>query len=341
MFDIVPNESPTHGFVSRGSGTYTFEHNDPANVDLFNQIGAVRKIPIEALRQTVEGSTLIEEPVAMPNYSALQNAATGDVLDVAPIGRSYKLEPHDRLFAKQADLLSESDLPLGDVSVVDRLYEGGLRAHRTIHFNDLQTTVGDSSDLVRCRMDIFNSVDKSWCFQIFSGAYRDLCRNTLVFGGEKSYHQKAKHTKNLSVEAMITKAGGSLDMWTNQREQMRAWQGSRLSDEQFANILKETICAKTGRAVKAGVLEGVNERLMNALLYMFDKEKPELGSTMWAAYNALTHWATHTNETVTNLETGKEYQTGKKTAKVYDVQRKRNEQVASVLNSDAWLSVAA
>lgn len=341
MFDIVPSESPTHGFVSRGSGTYTFEHNDPANVDLFNQIGAVRKIPIEALRQTVEGSAMIEEPVAMPNYSALQNAATGDVLDVAPIGRSYKLEPHDRLFAKQADLLSESDLPLGDVSVVDRLYEGGLRAHRTIHFNDLQTTVGDSSDLVRCRMDIFNSVDKSWAFQIFSGAYRDLCRNTLVFGGEKSYHQKAKHTKNLSVEAMITKAGGSLDMWTNQREQMRAWQGSRLSDEQFANILKETICAKTGRAANAGLDTGFNERLMNALLYMFDKEKPELGGTMWAAYNALTHWATHTNETVTNLETGKEYQTGKKTAKVYDVQRKRNEQVASVLNSDAWLSVAA
>lgn len=341
MFDLVPNENQA-SFVNRGGGTYTFEHNDPANVDLFDQIGAVRKIPIEALQFVrQEGAATICQNVPMPDYSALENIATGEVLDVAPIGRSYKLEPHDRLFAKQADLLGESDLPLGDVSVVDRLYEGGLRAHRTIHFNDLQTTVGDSSDLVRCRMDIFNSVDKSWAFQIFSGAYRDLCRNTLVFGGEKSYHQKAKHTKNLSVEAMITKAGGSLDMWTNQRDQMRAWQGSRLSDEQFANILKETICAKTGRAVKAGVLEGINERLMNALLYMFDKEKPELGGTMWAAYNALTHWATHTNETVTNPETGKEYQTGKKTAKVYDVQRKRNEQVASVLNSDAWLSVAA
>jgi len=340
MFDLVPNESPT-GFVNRGSGTYTFEHNDPANVDLFNQLGAVRKIPVEALRQTVEGSALIEEPVLMPNYSALQNKVTGDVLDVAPVGRTYRLEPHDRLFARQAHLLELSDLPLGDVSVVDRLYEGGLRAHRTIHFNDLQTTIGDSSDLVRCRMDIFNSVDKSWCFQIFSGAYRDLCRNTLVFGGEKSYHQKAKHTKNLSVEAMITKAGCSLDMWTSQRDQMRAWQGSRLSDEQFANILKESICAKTGRAANAGIDTGVNERLMNALLYLFDKEKPELGGTMWAAYNALTHWATHTNETVTNLETGKEYQTGKKTAKVYDVQRKRNEQVKQVLNSAAWLSVAA
>jgi len=340
MFDLVMTE-PQAKFIERARGSYEYQHNDPANVSLFTELGAVRKVPVEALRQTVEGSTMIEEPVLMPNYSALQNKATGDVLDVAPVGRTYRLEPHDQLFARQAHLLELSDLPLGDVSVVDRLYEGGLRAHRTIHFNDLQTTIGDSSDLVRCRMDIFNSVDKSWCFQIFSGAYRDLCRNTLVFGGEKSYHQKAKHTKNLSVEAMITKAGCSLDMWTSQRDQMRAWQGSRLSDEQFANILKESICAKTGRAVKAGIDTGVNERLMNALLYLFDKEKPELGGTMWAAYNALTHWATHTNETVTNLETGKEYQTGKKTAKVYDVQRKRNEQVKQVLNSAAWLSVAA
>ena len=195
MFDLVPNEDGAK-FVNCGSGTYTFEHNDPANVDLFDKLGAVRKIPIEAITSRVDWDAVeICEPVAMPNYSALQNKATGDVLDVAPIGKSYRLEPHDRLFAKQAHLLGESDLPLGDVSVVDRLYEGGLRAHRTIHFNDLQTTIGDSSDLVRCRMDIFNSVDKSWCFQIFSGAYRDLCRNTLVFGGEKSYHQKAKHTK--------------------------------------------------------------------------------------------------------------------------------------------------
>jgi len=340
MFDLVMTE-PQAKFIERARGSYEYQHSDPANVSLFTELGAVRKVPVEALRQTIRNSAMIEEPVLMPNYSALQNQYSGDILDVAPIGRSYKLEPHDQLFAKQAHLLELSDLPLGDVSVVDRLYEGGLRAHRTIHFNDLQTTIGDSSDLVRCRMDIFNSVDKSWCFQIFSGAYRDLCRNTLVFGGEKSYHQKAKHTKNLSVEAMITKAGGSLDMWTSQRDQMRAWQGSRLSDEQFANILKESICAKTGRAANAGIDTGVNERLMNALLYLFDKEKPELGGTMWAAYNALTHWATHTNETVTNLETGKEYQTGKKTAKVYDVQRKRNEQVKQVLNSAAWLSVAA
>ena len=56
--------------------------------------------------------------------------------------------------------------------------------------------VGRNNDEVTCRLDVFNSVDMSWAFQVFSGAYRTLCRNTQVFGGEKSYQQKHLHTSN-------------------------------------------------------------------------------------------------------------------------------------------------
>ena len=54
-------------------------------------------------------------------------------------------------------------------------------------------------------------------------AYRDLCRNTLVFGGEKAHHQKRKHTKNLSVGALISKAAMGLEFWQNNRDQMQLW----------------------------------------------------------------------------------------------------------------------
>ena len=176
-------------------------------------------------------------------------------------------------------------------------YDDGLRAHRTVHFMDLQHAVGDKQDKVVCRMDIFNSIDMSWAFQIFSGAYRDLCRNTLVFGGEKAYHQKSKHTKNLEPAALIGKAAMGLNMWESQLDLMNRWRGARLSDEQFGQILAETVCAKSGEAVKLGHAKPVNERLFNYLMHQFNAEKQELGATMWAAYNALTHWATHTNVT--------------------------------------------
>ena len=343
MFDVIPNEDIR--------GSFTVEHNDPSNIDLFVNRGSVRRVPIEAITSRVDSfdyanqqAVEVCEPVAMPDYSALQNTATGAILNTRPIGKTYNLVPHDLLFSRQAELLNDTDLPTGNVKVVDRVYDDGLRAHRTIHFNDLQTTVGDSSDSVNCWMDVFNSVDMSWAFQVFSGAYRALCRNTLVFGGEKAYHQKAKHTKNLSPEALISKAGGSLEMWTGQRDQMNLWAGAKLSDEQFGEILANSICHKNTRAAEAGQTKPINERLMNNILYLFDKEKRELGQTMWAAYNALTHWSTHTQEGWTDLTTGKDYQSGKSTQNVANVQRTRNDMVRTVLASPSWTwaeSVAA
>ena len=84
-------------------------------------------------------------------------------------------------------------------------------------------------------------------------------------------------------------------MWTGQRDKMNLWAGAKFTDEAFAELLAKSICYKSSRAVEAGQGKPVNERLMNNLLYLFDKEKQELGQTMWAAYNALTHWASHLN----------------------------------------------
>ena len=80
----------------------------------------------------------------------------------------------------------------------------------------------------------------------------------------------------------------------------------------------------------------MNETLMNTLLYLFDKEKRELGQTMWAAYNALTHWSTHTQEAWTDPKTGKERSAGRSNHNVPNTQRVRNDQVRQVLESPAW-----
>jgi hypothetical protein len=37
----------------------------------------------------------------------------------------------------------------------------------------------------------------------------------------------------------------------------------------------------------------VNQKKLATLLDLYSKETRELGETMWAAFNALTHWSTH------------------------------------------------
>ena len=242
------------------------------------------------------------------------------------------------MFNEQAKILSQSDLPLDNITVVDKLFKGGLQAHRTIFFHDLEKQIASQKDKVLSRIDIYNSCDMSWSFQVFSGAYRNLCQNTMVFGGQKAYHQVAKHTRNLSTTAMMTKAQIGLEHWTSQSEQMTKWNASRMNIDQFGEILKQTICKKNSKSAKANLVNPVNETKLNYLLDRFEKETPDLGLTMWAGYNALTHWATHTDETIERDINGKtvKIRSGKSTADVPSVQRTRNDEVRDVIECDAW-----
>lgn len=306
-------------------------HTDIRDLSLYDHFGSVERVPLEALTVTHagrDGVGLIEnKPVK--RFHALMNSKTKQLLDVRPIGKSYALVNHGPVFEKQAEQLASSNLPLGNVEVLDRVYDAGARAHRTVIFHDLrQETVnrGGKPDTVRCRMDIFNSVDMSWAFQIFSGAYRDLCRNTLVFGGEKAYHQRKIHKGTLSPDAMIAKATMGLEMWDQQRDQMERWKQTGMTPRQFGDILKETICYKKNLASKVMVDDeqlAVNQNKLNWLLERFGEERNELGETMWGAYNALTHYATHLP--LTN-------KAGRNELKI----AKRNDEVRSVIQSPSW-----
>lgn len=311
-------------------------HHDVNDTSLFSKYARIRRVPVSVELPLDGGGASM--PERLDGYDALYNEAMREVLDTRPIGKSYNLVPHDVLFATQADMLMSSDLPAGgNVEVCDRLFDGGLKAHRTVYFHDLKADIGRSDDVVRCRMDIFNSVDMSWAFQVFSGAYRDLCRNTQVFGGMKAYQQKKKHTRNLSPEALIGKAAMGLSMWDGQVETMQRWRNARLNEQQFSDILASTICGKTGASQDNGHGKPVNEKKLNYLLHRYREELPELGASMWAGYNALTHWSTHVDATWED-EDGKTRQTGRNGASLHNVRRQRSDAVRSVVESPVWKS---
>lgn len=297
-----------------------YKHSDPNDLSLFTERAVFERVPTLA---DIDGL-----PEAMNGYDAIFNRATGQLVDMRPIAKSYQLVPHQDMLAAQSRQLADSQLAGQRVQVVDRLFEAGKKAHRTIYFQDMKADVKSraGSDSVVPRLDVFNSIDMSWAFQVFSGAYRDLCQNTLVFGGQKAYHQKKKHTRNLDTTALTGKAMLSLDMFTNQRELMDSWAATGLTERQFRNILEGTICQRPARPSDKDDAEPVNKGLLDYLLYQYREETEELGETLWAGYNALTHWATHT------LETPR----AKKTQKTHDVTRQRNDRVRDVLASDGW-----
>ena len=317
-------------------------HKDYTDVSFYEDNSKITKVELDALIPVPNGDLNqgeITTPDRLHGYFGLYNSSLDKLLATRPVSSTYQLVPHHELFFEQAKILGQSDLPLDNITVKDQLYKDGLQAHRTIFFHDLETTVSNNKDKVLSRIDIFNSCDMSWSFQVFSGAYRDLCRNTLVFGGQKAYHQQAKHTRNLSTTALMTKASIGLEFWNNQKETMLNWRAKDMSLEQFGQILKQTICKKKSKSAELNLTNPVNETKLNYLLDRFEKETPDLGKTMWAGYNALTHWATHTDETIEVLNEKNQMvkiRSGKSTADKPSVQRTRNDEVRNVIECDAW-----
>jgi len=313
MLDLVPTNNSRLSDIRDG---IQYDHSDPFDLSLFTDRAVFERQPVLA---DVDGL-----PQRLDGFSAIYNRASGQLVSMRPVPNSYQLVPHQDMMKVQAEQLADSPLG-GRLRVVDRLFEAGKKAHRTIYFEDLKADVRSrqGSDSVVPRLDVFNSIDMSWSFQVFSGAYRDLCRNTLVFGGEKAYHQKRRHTRNLDTSALTGKAVLSLDMFQNQREQMDRWASLGLSSRQFVDVLSETICKRKARPSDKEE-QPINKSLLNYLGDQFEEEAKELGETMWAGYNALTHWSTHT------LEKGREKQ------KQHDAQRKRADMVRDVLTSEPW-----
>ena len=322
MLDI--QTAPTAERVKNIRDGVEYTHKDPFDMSLYNNMAIFERVPIVAEIPVGIGQTM---PVKHEGYSAVYNSASGQLVDMRPIADSYQLVPHQKMLATQASQLADSPLGGETVTVVDRIYEEGAKAHRTIYFDNLKADVKSRAghDSVIPRLDVFNSINMAWAFQVFSGAYRDLCRNTLVFGGQKAYHQKRKHTRGLDVGSLTGKGVYSLGMFQGQREQMDLWARTGLSERAFVDILVGTICKKDKKASDFDK-QPINKQLLNTLIDQYKIEARELGETMWAGYNALTHWSTHTLET----------KGARKTQKSHDTQRQRSDLVRDVIECDGW-----
>ena len=312
-----------------------YEHNDLNDMSLFDF--GVEPVSMHYFHNDTEHK--------IDGKMAVIRSDTGDFM--GNHSNKYKLVPHIDLYRKHTIKLLESDIGKSEVQVIDQLWDKGAKTRRTVHFLDHTMKVKDG-DEVCLRSDIFNSIDGAWSFQTFTGAYRSLCLNTLVFGGQKFYHERRKHTSGLNVGSALSKIANTLDVFTNQTEKFQLWSNAKLTDKQVALFLAHSICKKDSKTVETlGAIADtttidtklINTRLSDYLLYRYEQEQSSLGKTIWALYNALTHWSTHTDETYETMNDKgelREISMGRKGSQKANVQKDREILVRNALDSQAW-----
>jgi len=263
-------------------------------------------------------------------------------------GSKYQLVNHVDYFAKQNDaIMDQDDLDWRNVKVIDNVYEFGAKVQRSIHFLEHTKNFG-KNDAVCLRSDTFNSVDQSWKFQQFIGAYRSLCRNTLVFGGERTFHTKKKHTTNLDVSAVIGKASAALGLFSSNVELLDKMRSIPCDLEQARELFTKTIAARKPSVSEDQSKSYFTKTKLEYMLHRYLEDLNDLGPNLWLVYNCLTHWSTHTNETFERESVDQKgnckivtLKTSKEGSKVWNVQRQRQEKVSQVLTSDHWQKLLA
>ena len=191
------------------------QHTNLLDVSLFD-MPIESKVNPTILLKDMNG---IEQKATMDNQVVVYRPDTMDILGRSRSNKYKIVEPKELYTAHAKKLLEQKDLPLSDVIVDDYVYEGGRKQKRTVTLPSLTKQMNDGSK-VSMRSDIFNSVDMSWLYQAFAGAYRDLCRNSLVFGGQRMYHIKQKHTKGLNVLSTLKSVGNTFKLFNENQELM-------------------------------------------------------------------------------------------------------------------------
>jgi len=103
-------------------------HRDYRDISFYEENSKITKVDIECIipqNNINTGYHNVYAPKKLDGYFGLYNASTNQLLPTRPVSSTYQLVPHHELFNEQAKILSQSDLPLDNITVVDKLFKGG------------------------------------------------------------------------------------------------------------------------------------------------------------------------------------------------------------------------
>ena len=232
----------------------------------------------------------IENGTIVDTHKALIRTDTEEVLAVH--GNGYQIISHDDVVNSTYDAIKRADIS-NDFNFKVTDYENGRKLKIDIIFPDL-TIEPQVGDYVRFQGLVYNSYDATWALSQAARGLRLWCDNGCTTPDTIS-HQRTKHTKNgaigLDSGAYLFKQG--LENFFNNKEKWQSYANIRINPLQAEGFFKEEL-VKSNRKYKDH--NEFNKKQLENLLSIHQQQNDQLGWTLWALYNTMTYWATHTDD---------------------------------------------
>jgi hypothetical protein len=253
-------------------------------------------------------------------------------------GRGYKPIAPKKIVDTTRTVMERSELNLVGLTEQIRTSHDGARCfvQYNLPAHTYETGDGDTASL---SLLATSSFDGTWPFMISVAAVQSACTNLQVFVSGEIAVYKAKHTQSLDIEHGANIIVKSLDVFNNERELWKAWQGTQVRDMEafyfFADALDVKLDSKSfshsySPADLLHKLPRRNENL-NYIWRVYDTVyRNRLGANWWAVYNAMTDWSTHFGAVRQSSERN-----------IASIQNERQQVIRKAIKSEPALRLAA
>jgi len=266
--------------------------------ETLNNLGDYGEAGFNVYTKPVTFTSTENESITIPNKKVLVRNDNHESVGI--VGKGYEVAQHPDAFRTVERIIANSDLNTDGVQRDIQVSHDGARAYAI--YTLPAHSIGEGKEETALQISTRNSFDGSWCFHVEVGAVRMICLNGQVFLDSFAMF-KARHTAGLNMDHASRKLSQAIVVYQHEAEMWKKWQNTSVTDnEAFATFAKVAGC-KFVTHVKAlsSSIESLliepevyrNKTLMNLWTQYTSEERKALGSTAWAMYNTMTHWATH------------------------------------------------
>tara|TARA_B100000508_G_scaffold135612_1_gene127618 strand:- start:138 stop:998 length:861 start_codon:yes stop_codon:yes gene_type:complete len=271
-------------------------------------------VELEALNTTGQiGKDNYKVPTDMAR--ACVRTDTGQVLGIH--GSKYKPIAHKDVVDNVMQGVDKTGIT--DYKTDIKIFENGAKMRGSVTFENL-VIEPQKDDIIKFRINFFNSYDQSWAFSTICDGLRLWCMNGCTTPVNAST-LRFKHTTKVNIQSIKERVLAGYHFFKDSGKEYSEWATIRLSNNSVQRFLEQTV-AKTFKRSSNSIPFNITRT--ETLLEGFDRESRSLGNTKWALYNALTYWSTHTEG-----------------EREHAIRKRREDEVAKALGSKQWQELVA
>ena len=264
------------------------------------------------------------------NRYAIVRKDTGDVLGIHT--DDYIVRPYATLAEGVNKIIEDSiDTEKYNITTKDHVYESGKKYRRDINFwnesidfenyDKAGMHISGKEERIVPQLRIYSSMDGKWGQQIMWSSVYVVCLNGMV-RPDWTFVVYNKHSKRENILFTLSDFQKGLEAHKELGEDLFKMMQKKVITVAVSHLFKKTLASQYARK---SLIDHTSVNVMKDLTKSWLRYEQRYGSTLFAVYQTATDWSSHP------VTKGAEH----------NVSRKREKQVAEMMTSSEWNTLAA